>query len=362
MTHLAFYAPLKSPNHAVPSGDRAMARSLMKALADADCTVDLTSELRSLDRIGDHDQQAALRSEAEHEIQRLLNHTAETPWQVWVTYHNYYKAPDLIGPSVSAILGIPYVQIESTRAHKRLHGPWGSFAQAAETASDHADVIFHLTANDRITLLKHKADHQKIVHLPPFLALTSLDPIPERPSDSAKILCAGMMRSGDKFASYQIIAETLTKLRGKNWRLDIAGDGPARSAVEALFAPFSDQVTFLGELGAQAMRDAYDSVDLFFWPGVNEAFGMVFLEAQAAGLPVIAQDRPGVRDVVHGGVLTDPNDPTALAIEIDSLISAPDRRLQLAQIGRDGIQTHHLISAASRTLMAHIKPLIRSMP
>ena len=362
MTHLAFYAPLKSPNHAVPSGDRAMARSLMKALADADCTVDLASELRSLDRIGDPDQQAALQSAAECEIQRLLNQTAETPWQAWVTYHNYYKAPDLIGPAVSALLGIPYIQIESTRAHKRLHGPWGSFAQAAETASDHANVIFHLTAHDRITLLKHKANHQKIVHLPPFLALTSLDPIPERPRDSAKILCAGMMRRGDKFASYQIIAETLTQLRDKNWRLDIAGDGPARSAVEALFAPFSDHVTFLGVLGAQAMREAYKSADLFFWPGVNEAFGMVYLEAQAAGLPVIAQDRPGVRDVIHGGILTDPDDPTSLAVEIDGLISAPDRRLRLAQIGRDGIQTHHLIPAASRTLMAHLKPLIGAMP
>lgn len=360
MTHLAFYAPLKSPNHAVPSGDRAMARALVKALSMADCTIDLASELRSLDSKGDPEQQAILQTAAESEIQRLLNHPPEMPWRAWVTYHNYYKAPDLIGPAVSAARNIPYIQIESTRAHKRLQGPWQVFAQAAEAASDHADVIFHLTAHDRPTLEKHKAGDQKIVHLPPFLALSTLDPMPERPNGTANILCAGMMRPGDKLSSYQIVAETLAQLKGSDWRLEIAGDGAARPEVEALFSPFSDQVTFLGELEPHAMTDAYNSADLFFWPGVNEAFGMVYLEAQAAGLPVIAQDRPGVRDVIHGGVLTDPQDSTALAIEIDRLISSPDQRRRLSQIGRDAVQTHHLIPAASRALMAQITPLTGS--
>ena len=108
------------------------------------------------------------------------------------------------------------------------------------------------------------------------------------------------------------------------------------------------------------MIAAYNTADLFFWPGVNEAFGMVYLEAQAAGLPVIAQDRPGVRDVIHGGVLTDPQDPTALAIEIERLISTPDQRQRLSKIGRDAVQFHHLIPAASRALMAQINPLIGS--
>ncbi|MEP2030695.1 MAG: glycosyltransferase family 4 protein [Paracoccaceae bacterium] len=335
-----------------------MARALQSALLSVGCSVDLASELRSLDSIGDPNRQIDLQAEADLEVKHLLDHGTPKKWQAWVTYHNYYKAPDLIGPTVSAMLGIPYIQIESTRARKRLQGPWRSFAQAAEAASDHADVIFHLTVHDRETLEERRSGAQKIVHLLPFLARSHLDPVPERKIKRSKILCAGMMRPGDKLASYQIAAQTLSQLSAADWQLEIAGDGLARPAVETLFAPIADRVTFSGELEPTAMSKAYESADLFFWPGVNEAFGMVYLEAQAAGLPIIAQDRPGVRDVVHGGIMTDPSDPIALTNSIDRLLQNPNQRQRLGQIGRDAVRMNHLIPAAAHTLMTQIQPLI----
>lgn len=357
MGGIAFYAPLKSPNHAVPSGDRAMARALVQALSSSGATVDLVSELRSLDRIGDTGIQSTLKANAESEIRRLLDLAPQRNWQVWVTYHNYYKAPDLIGPAVSAALGIPYVQIESTRAHKRLTGPWAGFARTSEAACNHASVIFHMTENDRITLIKHKIQGQDIVHLPPFLALDRLPDQPAKTRDKATLLCAGMMREGDKLASYRIMAQTLAQLKTKDWALHIAGDGPARVQVQALFDPFGDQVTFLGQQGASALADSYNSATLFLWPGVNEAYGMVYLEAQATGLPVIAQDRPGVRDVVHGGVLAQPDNTTALAHTLDELLADPVKCRKLGKVGRNMIEKHHLIPAARQILMTHISPL-----
>ena len=48
----------------------------------------------------------------------------------------------------------------------------------------------------------------------------------------------------------------------------------------------------------KALRAAYEEADALVWPGVNEAYGMVYLEAQAAGTPVICEDWPGPRSVV----------------------------------------------------------------
>ena len=110
---VAFFAPLKSPNHPVPSGDRAMARALMAALRAGGKTVTLTSELRLFDGRGDAAQQDKLFESARQETARILANPEAKSWRVWLTYHNYYKAPDLIGPVVSRALNIPYILYSS---------------------------------------------------------------------------------------------------------------------------------------------------------------------------------------------------------------------------------------------------------
>ena len=358
MSPIAFYAPLKSPLHAVPSGDRAMARALVLALNAGGLKTDLVSELRSYDGIGDSDAQHAIKNEAQREICRLLETSSSKDWRAWVTYHNYYKAPDLIGPEVSRHLGLPYIQIESTRAHKRLRGPWADFAKMTEAACDQADAIFHLTEYDRGSLIEHRTDGQLIVRLAPFLAQDTLPPVSSKPRQGSTLLCVGMMRPGDKLSSYRIVAETLPWLTSVGWYLRIVGDGPARPEIENLFATASDRVQFLGELDATALLTEYQSATLLFWPGVNEAFGMAYLEAQAAGLPVVAQNRNGVRDVVHGGILCNPDAPKSAAGAIDKLLSDPVELQRLSHIARMSVKDKHLLGTASDTLANAICPLI----
>ena len=127
---LAFFAPLKAPDHPVPSGDRTMARALIAALCHAGYDVQVASDLRIYDSVGDSAVQDALMGDADAEVARILESAEAKTWRCWVTYHNYYKGPDLIGPAVCRTLGIPYVQVESTRARKRLTGPWARFAKA----------------------------------------------------------------------------------------------------------------------------------------------------------------------------------------------------------------------------------------
>ncbi|MCB1311873.1 MAG: glycosyltransferase [Sedimentitalea sp.] len=356
MPRVAFYAPMKPPTHPVPSGDRALARALMAAIDAAGARVDLVSELQLRDGRGDPELQARLRRAARAEAERLSDALAGNA-DLWVTYHNYYKAPDLIGPDVCRRLGLPYVQIESTRAKSRLSGPWAGFAEAAEAACDAADLIFYLTALDRITLERDRRAGQRLVHLRPFLPIHDLPPA-ARPAPDAPILAVGMMRAGDKLASYRIIADTLAHLRG-DWRLEIAGDGPARPEIAALLAPFAPRVRFLGQLAPEALVDAYARAALLLWPGAGEAFGLVYLEAQSAGLPVVAQDRPGVRDVLAPGRYPAPEaGPEALAGAVQALLDDPAARAAAGARARAHVARHHLLGPAAATFRAAALPLL----
>ncbi|MDR6263146.1 glycosyltransferase family 4 protein [Roseobacter sp. N2S] len=340
--HIAFYAPLKSPHHATPSGDRTIARGLMNALGSVG-NVELVSEFRSRDGAGDAQVQADLMAQAETEAARLI--TSGARWDAWVTYHNYYKAPDLIGPKVCSALGIPYHLIESSRSPKRLTGPWSRFAQLADGASDRAAVIFYFTGRDLPELENARPADQKLVHLPPFLDRVDLPPLGVR-NDGKTLLAVGMFRTGDKLASYQNLASALTLVQTAGWSLRIVGAGVADAEIRALFAPFKSQVTFVGGLDANGVATEMAGADVFVWPGVNEAFGMVFIEAQAAGLTVVAENRIGLRDVVGPqGFLTPPNDAASFATAIDNAIA----RGSVAKDVRSYAQ-NHLRGAAEQTL------------
>jgi glycosyltransferase involved in cell wall biosynthesis len=345
---LAFYAPLKSPNHTVPSGDRAMGRALLSALKDGGHDVSLVSELRLYEPKGCQKAQAALQAAADAEIDRITPIARQAHWNAWVTYHNYYKAPDLIGPKVAKALSIPYILIEATRAKSRLKGPWADFAHAAEAASDAAAAIFYLTQRDGVSLKRDAPDTQIVRHLHPFLDRAAL---PEPSTRSGSILSVAMMREGDKLASYQLIADTLAQLPNNGWKLEIAGDGPAADQIKSLMAPFGDKVVFHGALDHKAVAQLYSQAAVLLWPGVNEAFGFTYLEAQAAGVPVVTQDRPGVRDVVQGTHHPHPDlgiGPMAEAIA--ALLSDKNLQDTRSKQARKFVQDNHLRGAATRTL------------
>ncbi|WP_300058751.1 glycosyltransferase family 4 protein [uncultured Roseobacter sp.] len=356
MTPVAFYAPMKAPTHPVPSGDRTMARAILKALDHGGLGWDLVSTLQTRDKAGDTTTQNRLIAAAETEAAQLIARGRRAGWRLWLTYHSYYKVPDLLGPPVAAALGIPYVQIEATRARKRLTGPWAAFAATAEAASDAAAVIFHLTERDAEALHAYAPPGQRILHLRPFLAQEEL---PQAGPRTGPMLSVGMLRHGDKFASYELIADTLKLLTVPDWRLVIAGDGPALDAVASIMHGFGDRVVLRGSLDAPEMQRAYRAASLLFWPGVNEAFGMTYLEAQAAGLPVVAQDRPGVRDVLPPGPHPAPGDgPAALAAALHHLLTNPAERLARGDAARAHVAARHLLPAASATLCGTIAELI----
>ncbi|WP_114947148.1 glycosyltransferase family 4 protein [Microvirga calopogonii] len=332
---VAFYAPLKSPNHPLPSGDRTMARLLMKALGRAGYSPFLASEVRTLDKAGNRQRQESLRKESLEEVDRLVAHCRALPEDsrpcLWFTYHVYYKAPDWIGPRVAEALGIPYAIAEGSRASKRAEGPWALGHEGAQAALDRADVIFGMTAHDREALEASRPAHQVLVDLPPFLDLAEWPITDARtgPATEPRLLTVAMMREGDKLASYRILAAALGHLQQLPWSLDIVGDGEAREEIARLFSPMAQRVRFHGQVESKAdLAALYESADLFVWPAVNEAYGIVLLEAQALGCPVVAGAYGGVASVVRNGetgTLTPPGDIPAFADALSKLLQDRER-------------------------------------
>ena len=363
MTALAFYAPLKAPDDPVPSGDRTVARLLLAALAQAGFAPRVESGLRTRDAAGGG--HAALREASLTEAARILREVAARPPaarpRLWFTYHVYYKAPDWIGPAVARALAIPYVVAEGSRAGKRAAGPHALGHGGAEAALDAADLVLAMTARDREALARARPAHQALLDLPPFTdAAPALLQLP-RSGGPPRLLAVGMMRSGDKLASYRLLAEALGRLDALAWRLDVVGDGPERAAVEALFAP--SRTRFHGRLDGAALAALYSRADLLVWPAVNEAFGMALLEAQAHGCPVVAGGDGGVREVVRDGItglVTPPGDVAALAAAVAGLLADGRRRRAMAAAARAFVAEERGVAAAAGRLRAALQPLLRA--
>jgi glycosyltransferase involved in cell wall biosynthesis len=364
---VAFYAPLKSPNHSLPSGDRTMARLLVRALDRAGYAPQIASELRSLDKAGDPQHQDIIKQQSREEASRLVANYQALPEEsrpcLWFTYHVYYKAPDWIGPRVAQALKIPYVVAEGSRAAKRAHGPWAMAHEGAEAALDRADAIFVMTAHDREALETARPPHQVLIDFPPFLDMRDwpAPSAPRSPGSEPRLLTVAMMRSGDKLASYRILASALEQLRHLPWTLDIVGDGEAREEIVQRFASFASRVRYHGQIESRAgLKTLYEEADLFVWPAVNEAYGMVLLEAQALGCPVIAGAYGGVASVVrHGrtGILTPPGDIAAFAEGLSGLLKDHERRRTLGANALRFVRQERDLDHAALRLRRALEPL-----
>jgi glycosyltransferase involved in cell wall biosynthesis len=117
--------------------------------------------------------------------------------------------------------------------------------------------------------------------------------------------------------------------------LMLVGDGPAHDEIQAALAGLP--VTFTGYLRDEKLARAYASADLFAFPSTTETFGQVVQEAMASGLPVVGCQAEGVGDLVQPGVtglLAAPNDATAFAEALRTLLDHPDRRNDMGHAAR----------------------------
>jgi glycosyltransferase involved in cell wall biosynthesis len=365
---VAFYAPLKPPDHPVPSGDRRMAQLFLAALRGAGHEPALASRFRSFEARGDPARQAQLAVAGRKLAARFVRHcrtVPETTPDLWFTYHLYHKAPDWLGPRVAAALGIPYVVAEASFAPKRAGGRWDAGHRAAGHAIRHADAVIGLNPADSDCVLPLLADPGRWVAIKPFLNAAAYGPAPREGGGPPRLIAVAMMRPGDKLASYRILGDALARLGDLDWSLEVIGDGAARPAVELALAPLGARVVWAGALGPQALARRLGVADLCVWPAVNEAFGMALLEAQASGLPVVAGAGGGVGQIVEAGasgLLVPPGDIEGFAAAVRRLVVDRGRRAQFAAAARRRVLAEHDLPVASRRLAAMLAALRPHMP
>jgi glycosyltransferase involved in cell wall biosynthesis len=134
-------------------------------------------------------------------------------------------------------------------------------------------------------------------------------------------------------------------------RFRIVGEGPESSALRRTHARLglAGSVEFLGEVSRRTLAVEYAGADCFCLPSVQEGFGIVFTEAMAAGLPVVACRAAAIPEVVldgQTGLLVDPRDPGGLAKALETLLRDATLRRELGEHGRRRAESFDLIRVA----------------
>lgn len=139
-------------------------------------------------------------------------------------------------------------------------------------------------------------------------------------------------------------AMPLVRARFPAASLDIVGDGPLLENLRTLIADLGleEAVRLRGFLPAEAVRDLYAGADVFVQPGITlddgdcEGFGLVFLDANACGLPVVGGRSGGVGEAIRDGetgYLVDGDSLEAIADAVAKLLGSPENHAAMSAAG-----------------------------
>jgi glycosyltransferase involved in cell wall biosynthesis len=183
------------------------------------------------------------------------------------------------------------------------------------------------------------ARNVRVVHLG-----TDLVPMERLPPSPPMLVTVGQLIARKRQADV-LRAMWILRDRRPDLRYRIIGDGPERDVLAHLARQLdlADRVEFTGRLSHEEALRAGREASVFVMPSTDEAFGVAYVEAMAAGVPAIgALGEPGPEDIAelgHGLRLVPPADPEALAEEIDTLL--------------DGDWGQRIGAAAQATITAH---------
>ena len=306
---ICFYAPFKPLGHAHPSGDLVTATGIFDFLINQGHQVMAASSLRCRWIYW----KPWLWLKLIRERSRVVHEFSDISADLWFTYHSYYKAPDLLGPAVSRKLNIPYVIFQGIYATKRRRQwkakPGFYLNKNSLCAADH---VFCNKSVDLLNLKRLLPEDRVSFVAPGIMPGDFAFDAKARKKlrrtwnieDDPVIFSAAMFRPDVKTEGLIWVIRACGELyrQGQNFRLIIAGDGKEREKLRQLAAEHvADRVVFPGKIARKDMYRYYSAADVFVFPGIRESLGMVYLEAQSCGLPVVAFNNAGVPEAVQDG-------------------------------------------------------------
>ena len=182
-------------------------------------------------------------------------------------------------------------------------------------------------------------DHLKIVHC----GVRPVEFCKEgRGARGKHIICVGRL---DAVKGIPLLLEGFAAIKNKHpeARLSIVGDGPARADLEAQAKGLGlrSETQFLGYRASEEVPALLDEADVFVLPSFAEGVPVVFMEAMAAQLPVIASRVAGVGELVEDGVsgyTIPPGDVATLSARMDALLSDMALCDRMGQAGRAKVE------------------------
>jgi len=218
--------------------------------------------------------------------------------------------------------------------------------QAVRRTLDAADLVLANSRGIEALAVEHGARRTRVVHLGTDV------PDPASPATRPLVATVGHLVGRKRHAD---VIHAISRIPDVDYL--VIGDGPARRTLEALARTLgvADRVEFAGQLPpAEALRRAREAW-LFAMPSTDEAFGVAYIEAMAAGIPAIgAAGEPGPEEIGPGLVLVAPCDPPALAAELDRLVRDQPARAGLgAAARRNIIENFTWAACGARTVAAY---------
>ena len=349
---ILFYAPFKPLGHGHPSGDLVTATEIVDYLVKQGHEVIQASSLRCRWIYWKPWLWPKLLVEKRRTVRRFIKKNVD----LWFTYHTYYKAPDLLGPYASQKIKIPYVIFQgmySTKRRRKLKTLPGFYLNKGVLCA--ARHVFVNKTVDWINLKRLIAD-ERISYVSPGIhpAAFYFDGDARQTlrsqwvaGDEPLVFSAAMFRADVKTEGLTWVIRVCGEVlrRGSPLRLVIAGDGKQRDKLQRLAAEqLGERVIFVGKIPRNKMYRYYSACDLFVFPGIRESLGLVFLEAQSCGLPVVAFDNAGVPEAVangKSGFLVPMYAAEPFADAIDRLLKDSQLRRKMGRAAKSYIRQKH---------------------
>lgn len=313
---------------------------------------------------------------------RILLPTLGLRNRVAGTIHAHAINTVVFGASVPLGLLAPSLRKNGVRKIVALthgHEVWWAklplFRHLLRRVARNVDHLTYLGAFTREALAKaiDKRDHQKLTALPPGVDTSNFQPGQKSAALQAKygvtdkqvILCVGRLvqRKGQ-----DILIKAMAQIHSRqpNAQLLIAGTGNYEKQLRALAARerVETRVSFLGRVPYEELPELFRLADIFASPtrdrfrGLEvEGLGIVYLEASASGVPVIAGDSGGSPDAVQQGVtgvVVNGRNVEHVATALNTFLDSPLERQQMGASGRKWMETQWswpVIGARFRTLL-----------
>jgi glycosyltransferase involved in cell wall biosynthesis len=154
-----------------------------------------------------------------------------------------------------------------------------------------------------------------------------------------------------------LLAAAILRERIPTAQVRIVGEGPESLSLRALHRELGlgDTAVLLGEVTRRTLAVEYVSAHCFCLPTVQEGFGLVFAEAMAAGLPVVACRAAAVPEIVEDrqtGLLVNPRSPGELATALETLLTNRELSQEFGRVATQRVEAFGLESVARRFLQA----------